>query len=183
MLFGMKAPKMNSAVIKRVLPSVVTLIRLAAAPLFYYIFLHCSCVLAIIVFALAAFSDVLDGFLARRLGVSSDAGAYFDVIADFVLVVAAFAAFSRRMWYGWIVFVPILASFACFVLSSGAKRPVYDPVGKYMGGFLMAMIGLTLLAPFPLLRKAITITLLSFCGISLAFRFVHAFRRGRGGIG
>jgi hypothetical protein len=40
----------------------------------------------------------------------------------------------------------------------------------------------TLLAPIPLLRKAITITLLSFCGISLAFRFAHAFRRGRGGI-
>jgi len=41
---------------------------------------------AIVLFFLAGISDVIDGFLARRLQASTPAGAYFDPIADKILL-------------------------------------------------------------------------------------------------
>jgi phosphatidylglycerophosphate synthase len=164
----------------RLLPSAVTTLRLAAAPVFYFAALNAAYAVAAAVFALAAASDILDGFLARRLGVSSGPGAYYDATADFVFVIAAFAAFAKIGWYHWIVFIPISASFACFVLSSGLDRPVYDPVGKRMGAFLMASIALSLAFPHPILRRAVTVALISYCAVSLAFRLASTFKRARG---
>ena len=171
---------MASGIVKRMIPSAVTTLRLAAAPAFFFTVSKAFFAGAGIVFAVAALSDVLDGFLARRLGVSSGRGAYYDAAADFIFVVAAFSAFVASGWYHWIVFVPIAASFACFVLSSGLERPVYDPVGKRMGAFLMASIALTIAFPYPILRSAVTVALILFCAVSLGFRLALACGRARG---
>jgi len=45
---------------------------------------------AIILCFIAGFSDVIDGFLARRLGESTPAGAYFDPVADKILLSAIY---------------------------------------------------------------------------------------------
>ena len=45
---------------------------------------------AIILCFIAGFSDVIDGFLARRLGESTLAGAYFDPVADKILLGAIY---------------------------------------------------------------------------------------------
>ena len=47
---------------------------------------------AIILCFLAGISDVIDGFLSRRLGESTPAGAYFDPIADKILLSAIYIA-------------------------------------------------------------------------------------------
>jgi CDP-diacylglycerol--glycerol-3-phosphate 3-phosphatidyltransferase len=47
---------------------------------------------AFIAFGIAALTDGLDGFAARRLGLVSDAGKTWDPIADKILVLAAMAA-------------------------------------------------------------------------------------------
>lgn len=165
---------------RRFIPSAVTALRLAAAPAFFIALGTGARLAAAAALALAALTDVLDGFLAHRLGSASDSGAYFDVIADFIFIVAAFGAFVRVGWYPWIVLVPIAASFACFALSSGRERPVYDPVGKRMGAFLMASIALSLVFPDPILRLSATIAIFSYCAASLSFRLAHAFKRVRG---
>ncbi len=171
---------MDSYLLRRALPSAVTLLRLAAAPVFFLVFLHCSCVLAFVVFVLAALTDVLDGFIARRLGVASNAGAYFDATVDFILVSVVFIAFFLKVWYDWFVLVLILALFIGFVVSSGLKRPLYDPIGKYTGTFLMAMIVLSLLLPYPFVRKILTIFLALFCVLSITGRLVFLYRRKAG---
>jgi CDP-diacylglycerol---glycerol-3-phosphate 3-phosphatidyltransferase len=47
---------------------------------------------AFVTFAVAAFTDTLDGFAARRMGMVSSAGMLWDPIADKVLVLASMAA-------------------------------------------------------------------------------------------
>ena len=86
------------------LPNCLTLIRLAMAPLVIAAILLGRPVAALALFAVAAWTDILDGAAARRLKVSTQVGAYLDPIADKCLlsgVFLALAAAHRVPW--WIV--------------------------------------------------------------------------------
>lgn len=74
------------------LPTWLTLLRIALIPVFVLVFfmpfrganLLCSAL-----FGLAALTDWLDGYLARRLGQTSAFGAFLDPVADKLMVAAA----------------------------------------------------------------------------------------------
>ena len=74
------------------LPTWLTLLRIALIPVFVAVFflsfrganLLCSAL-----FGLAALTDWLDGYLARRLGQTSAFGAFLDPVADKLMVAAA----------------------------------------------------------------------------------------------
>lgn len=167
---------MKKIVIKKYIPSAITALRIAAAPLFYYVFSRSACGTAFLVFILAAGTDILDGYTARKLKAVSNAGAYLDVAADLILIVVVFTAFFIRAWYCWMLLFPILIPFIAFIASSGFRRPIYDPVGKYMGAFLMGMIVLSLLLPHPMVRKGLSVILLIFCVISLSGRIIYLYK-------
>lgn len=71
--------------------NLVTFLRLLLIPvvvaLYYSSIAHAE-VLAAVLFAVASISDWLDGYLARRLDMSSEFGAFLDPVADKLLVVA-----------------------------------------------------------------------------------------------
>ena len=68
------------------LPNLFTLARLVLAPFIAYDILHGRYGRAIILLFAAGFTDVIDGFLARRFQSSTRVGAYFDPIADKILL-------------------------------------------------------------------------------------------------
>jgi cardiolipin synthase len=68
------------------LPNLFTLARLVLAPFIAADILRGRDGRAIILLFAAGFTDVIDGFLARRLKASTAAGAYFDPIADKILL-------------------------------------------------------------------------------------------------
>jgi cardiolipin synthase len=68
------------------LPNLFTLARLILAPFIASDILHNHYSRAIVLLFAAGFTDVIDGFLARRLKTSTPAGAYFDPIADKILL-------------------------------------------------------------------------------------------------
>jgi cardiolipin synthase len=68
------------------LPNLFTLARLVLAPFIASDILHSHYGRAIILLFAAGFTDVIDGYLARRLRTSTRAGAYFDPIADKILL-------------------------------------------------------------------------------------------------
>jgi cardiolipin synthase len=68
------------------LPNLFTLARLILAPFVASDILHGRYGRAIILLFAAGFTDVIDGFLARSLQKSTPAGAYFDPIADKILL-------------------------------------------------------------------------------------------------
>lgn len=71
------------------LPNLLTLTRIAIIPVFilvFYLPVSFAHGLAAILFALACFTDGLDGYLARRLEMQSPFGAFLDPVADKLLV-------------------------------------------------------------------------------------------------
>jgi len=75
------------------LPNVLTVGRILAVPLvvalFYWTSNPWAAPLAALVFILAAVTDWIDGYLARRLGVTTPLGAFLDPVADKLMVATA----------------------------------------------------------------------------------------------
>ncbi|MFV8833833.1 CDP-diacylglycerol--glycerol-3-phosphate 3-phosphatidyltransferase [Aquisalimonas sp.] len=81
------------------LPNSLTLARIVMIPIFGIIFflpVEWSNFVAAIIFALAAFTDWLDGWLARRLGQTSAFGAFLDPVADKLMVAVALVALTAE---------------------------------------------------------------------------------------
>jgi cardiolipin synthase len=68
------------------LPNLVTLLRFLLTPFVALSILHGSYTRAIVLCFIAGLTDVIDGLLARRLGESTEGGAYLDPIADKILL-------------------------------------------------------------------------------------------------
>ena len=74
------------------LPNVLTVARIVAVPLVVVLFYWThpwSNPLAAIVFIVAAITDSLDGYLARRLGLTTPLGEFLDPVADKLMVATA----------------------------------------------------------------------------------------------
>jgi cardiolipin synthase len=86
----------------------VTLLRLILAPLVAADIVHGHYGRAIILTFAAGFTDVIDGYLARHFGDSTKVGAYFDPIADKIMLsliyVALGVAGAMPWWMVAIVF-------------------------------------------------------------------------------
>ncbi|SEO52215.1 CDP-diacylglycerol--glycerol-3-phosphate 3-phosphatidyltransferase [Aquisalimonas asiatica] len=81
------------------LPNSLTLARIVMIPIFGIIFflpVEWSNLVAAIIFALAAFTDWLDGWLARRLEQTSAFGAFLDPVADKLMVAVALVALTAE---------------------------------------------------------------------------------------
>ena len=74
------------------IPNALTLLRIALIPVFvviYYIPFKGNHSVAALVFVFAALTDVLDGYLARKLEQTSRLGAFLDPVADKLMVAVA----------------------------------------------------------------------------------------------
>ena len=72
------------------LPNFITLIRIVLVPVMLYFLIEGEDLLAILIFAIAAISDGLDGFIARAFKQKTRLGAFLDPIADKLLLTTAF---------------------------------------------------------------------------------------------
>jgi len=96
----------NKITIGRIILTFVFMILLFSGGVLYKIF-------ALIVFVLAALSDLLDGYLAKRNNDVTDFGKLMDPIADKILVLAAFLAFvEMQLVPAWMVVIIIFRELA-----------------------------------------------------------------------
>ena len=73
-------------------PNALTMLRIVLIPVFvalFYVPWQWSAAASAFVFALAGFTDWLDGYLARKLNQSTPLGAFLDPVADKLMVVIA----------------------------------------------------------------------------------------------
>ena len=72
------------------LPNKLTILRLVMIPLFvatfYLTVLPCNYLISAVIFVLAALTDFLDGYIARKHNLVTNLGKFLDPIADKVLV-------------------------------------------------------------------------------------------------
>ena len=91
------------------IPNIITLLRFLLVPPLVLLLLNHQYGAALIVFAVAGFSDALDGYLAHHYGWSSRLGAIMDPLADKLLLVSSFVTLG---WLGlipfWLVALVIL---------------------------------------------------------------------------
>jgi len=100
------------------LPNFLTLLRMAIVPFFVLaVFAH-EFKLAVWIFVISGFTDVLDGWIARTFDLESRIGALLDPLADKILLTAAYI--SLAVPHGQAVVIPlwlaILTLFRDFVI-------------------------------------------------------------------
>ncbi len=76
------------------IPNLLTGIRILLTPVIVYALMQGQCGRALAITALAGVSDAADGYLARRMGAETRAGAYLDPVADKLLLTSLYLSFG-----------------------------------------------------------------------------------------
>jgi cardiolipin synthase len=74
------------------IPNLITLFRILLVPVIVWAITAGEMPLAFGLFLAAGLSDAVDGFLAKRFGMTSELGAYLDPLADKALIVSIYVA-------------------------------------------------------------------------------------------
>jgi cardiolipin synthase len=132
------------------IPNLLSLGRLATVPVFLWLFLSDREDAAVILYAVAAWTDFFDGFIARRTHSETELGKLLDPLADRVFIVAlALALVARGALAWWLAAIIVgrdLLVLSLFPVLERRKveRIQVNFVGKTATAALLA--GLTLLA-------------------------------------
>jgi cardiolipin synthase len=76
------------------IPNLLSLFRLFVTFFFILLIAYGHFRLALLLFVIQAFSDLLDGFLARRMHAKTALGAYLDPLADKVMLASSYVALA-----------------------------------------------------------------------------------------
>jgi CDP-diacylglycerol--glycerol-3-phosphate 3-phosphatidyltransferase len=119
------------------IPNALTVLRLALIPVFVMLVVQADgerSWAAALVFALAAVTDQVDGWLARRWRVESPFGKYADPLADRLMIDAAVVLLWLDDRLPWIALVVVLARDALLVLGTpAAMQRGYDFSVSFLG--------------------------------------------------
>ena len=117
------------------LPNKLTVLRIILTPVFMAVMLidfPCHYLIALIVFGVAAFTDMLDGKIARARNLVTSFGKFLDPLADKMLTTSAFLGFIAHNigWQiTWVVFIVLfreflISSLRLIVVSSETKKVI-----------------------------------------------------------
>jgi CDP-diacylglycerol--glycerol-3-phosphate 3-phosphatidyltransferase len=96
-------------------PNKLTLSRIILSPIFMVFFLmenvYCRA-LSLLIFTIAALTDVWDGYLARKYGIVTGFGKFMDPLADKILTTTAFISFLALGYVkAWMIMLIIIREF------------------------------------------------------------------------
>ena len=127
-------------------PNILTLIRILCVPLFIiFFFMFENYIPALIVFVGASLTDMLDGFLARKLNMVTPVGMVLDPLADKLLKASALFCFAfvgvvQWWFFGILCFVDVsMIVVGCFLFGRHITIPS-NIIGKL--GTLVISVGL-----------------------------------------
>ncbi len=123
------------------LPNKLTVMRMLLTPVFMVALMvpfTGNYLVALVIFAVASITDLLDGKIARKQNLVTDFGKFLDPLADKMLTTAAFIGFlAKGIGFGmeWILFIVLLREFMVssirlVAVSSGSKVIAANIWGK-----------------------------------------------------
>jgi len=134
------------------IPNLVTACRLLLAPVVIFALIEGRPRLALALFAIAALTDGVDGYLARRFNWISDTGIWLDPVADKLLLSGVFLALAWigqvPWWFVALVFgrdLFILAGAGAVLLVTGPRKLPPSRWGK-LSTFLQVLAAVSFLA-------------------------------------
>lgn len=139
----------GSAVLDRVwtIPNVISLLRLACAPLVWWLlFAADEPWAAAILLGVLGVSDWVDGWIARRFDQGSELGKILDPVADRILLLSGIVALlideSIPRWFGVLVLArEVLVAVVTLVLAAAGARRI-DVIWAGKAGTLFVMFAL-----------------------------------------
>ena len=143
----------------KIVPNLLSIFRICLVPVFIAIYFsdeHDTKLYAVLVYALASFSDFLDGFLARRLKASSPLGKVLDPLGDKLMTIAALTCITIDG------IIPIWA-----VLIAGVKE-----ILMAIGGFVMHKLAKADIPPSNMIGKTSTVVFFLVCVALMLFRAI-----------
>ena len=141
----------------RVIPNVISIFRIILVPVFivvYFLEEHDTKLYAVLIYAIAAFSDFLDGFLARRLEASSKLGKVLDPLGDKLMTISVMVCITIDG------IIPVWA-----VLIAGTKE-----ILMAIGGFVIHKLAHVEIPPSNIVGKASTALFFLVCLTLMLFR-------------
>lgn len=157
---------MNENSSRKIIPNIITIIRLLLVPVFVVSMIGNGTAvpwISVVLFAFAAATDYLDGYLARKFKAISQLGQLLDPLVDKILVMSALVMLvgqgydlDGKPWiYDWMV-VLVLAReiWVTGLRSVAASKGVVIPagsLGKYKSWFQMVSI------PFLLIHYSVEV--------------------------
>ena len=131
------------------IPNVLTMIRLILVPVFVVLFLRGYRMASLAVFAAASLTDMLDGYLARKLNQITDFGKLFDPLADKLMVLSAMVCQGIAGVFPWTAIV-IVACKELFMVIGGLLMLKNDVVvySNYVGKAAQVCFILSLILAF-----------------------------------
>jgi len=166
-------------VLRAAIPSLLTAVRLLVLPLVIVFTLRDATAAALSLYAVILLSDLADGRVARRFDTATRYGAYFDVLADMVVLLSLLGLFSVcGLLPIWLPAAPAIVA-AAFLLSSRCSTPRYDPIGKHYGTVLYLLVGALLWGVGPSIRLGICAAIVAMSVLVLSSRAIGALRMSR----
>lgn len=114
-------------------PTILTLLRIALVPvlvLLFYLPYHWSNLACVVIFILAAVTDIADGAIARSTGQTSRFGAFLDPVADKIMVSTALVLLVQRQETYQVVFAIAAAIIIGREITISALREWMSEIGE-----------------------------------------------------
>lgn len=167
------------------IPNMMTLARIALVPGFLIGVIYGQLQIALVLFLLAALTDVLDGYLARCLRQESPLGSYLDPLADKLLSTVAFVSLAAigllPAWLAVVVFFKdlFIALGVAIIFLVGKKPEVVPSVwGKGTTFVQIATVACALLWELAGLDGARLAALFWLAGIMTVFSAGYYIQQG-----
>jgi cardiolipin synthase len=156
-------------------PNQITLLRLGFLPFFLILIAYEHYRWALLVLVVAAFSDGIDGLLARKLNQKSALGAYLDPIADKLLLSSSFVILAFKHQIAWWLTIMVLSrdvlllTVAAVILLISGYRPFPPSIlGKFTTAAQILLVFLVVLgAAYPGDTFTLLIRILVYCVTAL----------------
>ena len=159
------------------IPMLISSLRIVALPLFFYVYNIGNAVVCLGLLMFCAATDFLDGYIARKLNVTSRFGAYYDATTDFIFMFGIYLLFYDLGFYPIWLFLIITLAFIQFIITSYLAKKLYDPVGRYLGSALYIGVVLTLFWPTEAVFAFVQYAFVGFFLISIASRIISLTRK------
>jgi CDP-diacylglycerol--glycerol-3-phosphate 3-phosphatidyltransferase len=114
-------------------PTILTLLRIALVPVLvivFYLPYDWSNIVCVVVFVVAAVTDIADGAIARSTGQTSRFGAFLDPVADKIMVTTALVLLVQRQETREIVFAIAAAIIIGREITISALREWMSEIGE-----------------------------------------------------